>query len=184
MSIRKAGYLDGQSVAAMKGVKIVGKRYWVPHVHSKPRMGYAANDGWIPVLGNFTGDDDDGVFAPAPHWHIDFRFMPPHAFACWMDKLDTSYIFIGTNVSDISLHGPTMKRATCYRETPEWPREKILPIPGTTYGLDALFSGQCLMNGRCPHKGIKAVDMHRKGNVLTCPGHGLRFDASTGKVIA
>jgi nitrite reductase (NADH) small subunit len=37
------------------------------------------------------------------------------------------------------------------------------------------------MGGNCPHRGASMAQGTLEGHVLTCPWHGWRFDAATGK---
>jgi 3-phenylpropionate/trans-cinnamate dioxygenase ferredoxin subunit len=71
---------------------------------------------------------------------------------------------------------------------------KIDQIPaGTMKGID--FEGKYLLvsnlggkyyaiNGKCTHAGGDLAKGKLDGNVVTCPRHGSKFDATTGKNIS
>ena len=77
----------------------------------------------------------------------------------------------------------TLRRMRCSLSHAEWGH----PDAETVQKMNEAFSGQQCRTGKrgfvCPHKqfplgSIKAID-----GVVTCPLHGLRIDAATGKCL-
>jgi nitrite reductase/ring-hydroxylating ferredoxin subunit len=57
---------------------------------------------------------------------------------------------------------------------PEGKEILIANINGNYYAIEA----------RCPHKAGELLQGTLEGNIITCPNHGAKFDATTGKVIS
>ena len=39
------------------------------------------------------------------------------------------------------------------------------------------------IGSHCPHKGLSLAEGKIRGNIITCPYHGSRFDVTTGQVV-
>lgn len=162
----------------------LGNFYDVPAVRVNVWRGFA---GWIPVVGP-KHEDAEIVAFPWQHFHIDWRFaskrvlrnaisyrdppIPSLAYASVVqcpDSYDRKVIE----------EGPVLKRMKCKRELPTYPADRAPWIPQ----LEQKFACAKLIAGKCPHRGIPVESMIRDGDVLTCPGHGLRFNATTGELM-
>lgn len=161
---------------------IVGKFYAVPAVRVTTWNSFR---GWLPVVGP-KHEDADFINFPWSHFHIDWRFAPgrmlvycggwrgqDHALA-WPVQCPDSY---GKQV----ILEASLRRMKCKREAIRFPveraEEKWLPALRDKYACAKLIKGVC------PHRGIPVSAMHRDGDVLTCPGHGLSWHAITGELV-
>lgn len=160
---------------------IVGKFYKVPSVRVTTWNGFR---GWLPVVGP-KHEDAEFINFPWSHFHIDWRFVPqrildycgrpgPEAALAWPVQCPDSR---GARV----ILETALRRMKCKREAIRFPVERAeqrwLPE------LRKKYACAKLTNGVCPHRGIPVSAMHRDGDVLTCPGHGLRWHAITGELI-
>jgi hypothetical protein len=166
----------------MSDHRIVGHFYMVPAVRVNEWWGFK---GWLPVVGPKHSDAEIVKF-PWPHFHVDWRFAPRRVFDHMSGYQGASYA-LGFPIqcpdsygTQIIVEGPIQKRMKMKREQ--------LPFPHSTRAkwppeLKQHFACAKLVNGLCPHRGIPVEAMHRDGDVLTCPGHGLRWNAITGEAI-
>jgi hypothetical protein len=159
----------------------LGKFYEVPAVLVNVWNGFR---GWIPVIGP-KHEDAEIVGFPYTHFHIDWLFASARTFNNACRSMDQSYVY-GSVVQcpdsfgrAVIEEGPTPRRMKYKRELPEYPVNKAKWIPA----LEKEFSCAKLVAGKCPHRGIPVAAMLREGDVLTCPGHGLRFNAITGELM-
>lgn len=161
----------------------VGKFYRVPAVRVARWHGW--RDIWIAVIGP-KHEDAEIVGFPWQHFHVDWRFVQRRIFDQLSWIRGPTYVHAypiqdpdgaGTKVI---LEGPVLRRMKCKRTLAgPFPREAAHWIPK----LEEKFACARLVNGLCPHRGIPVSAMHRDGDVLTCPGHGLRWSATTGELI-
>jgi hypothetical protein len=157
---------------------IIGKFYQVPAVRVLDWHGF---EGWLPVIGP-KHEDKEIVGFPWEHFHLDWRFVPRRVFDWIAGIRGPQYVYAspiqcpnmrGERVID---EGPILKRMTYKRELPPFPRAPTSWVPV----LAKKYACAKLINGVCPHRGIPVSAMHRDGDILTCPGHGLQWNAITG----
>jgi hypothetical protein len=159
---------------------IVGQFYQVPAVRVATWHGFV---GWLPVIGPMH-EDAEFVGFPEQHFHVDWQFAPREV---WRNLGNRWYpgnhfawpIQCPDNLGvRVILEGPVLKRMKCKRDPGCFPVEKAknswLPR------LQQSLACAKLVNGVCPHRGIPVSAMHREGDILTCPGHGLQWNAVTG----
>ena len=145
----------------------------------------------MPIIGPEHRDAEIINF-PASHWHIDWRFvsarMMRHA------RSDTPYANVvqRTAYEHVSYLPDDCKTPlvvgeveqhvmVCKRPWPEYPHAKRLRNWGRA--LDEAFK-DCKLKGMvCPHRGLSLDGAHREGDVVTCPGHGLRWNVVTGELV-
>ncbi len=162
----------------------LGKFYAVPSVRVNTWNGFS---GWLPVIGP-KHEDHGPVNFPWPHFHIDWRFASTYAFKCASEWRNQGPSFAYGSVLQcpdsygriVIEEGPTLKRMKCKRELPKYPDDKAVRWIAR---LEQEFACTKLVNGKCPHRGIPVESMIRDGDVLTCPGHGLRWNAITGELM-
>ena len=158
---------------------ILGKYYQVPAVRVDNWHGF---EGWLPVVGP-KHEDAEIIKFPWEHFHIDWRFAARSLFDYIASFRGASYVLAwpvqcpDTRGERVIQEGPILKRMTYKRETPQFP-----PRPSTSWApvLAQKYACAKLINGVCPHRGIPVSAMHREGDILTCPGHGLQWNAITG----
>jgi hypothetical protein len=158
----------------------VGRFYRVPSVRVLAWRGFT---GWLPVIGP-KHEDAEVVNFPWPHFHMDWRFAPERVFGWYQDIRGPSYVY-GAVIQCPDRHGlkvvaegPTPKLMKCKRASPPYPAD----VPWIA-ALTKQFACAKLIKGACPHRGIPVSAMIRNGDVLTCPGHGLRWSAITGEAL-
>ena len=163
----------------------IGKVYHVPCVRTQKHFWGGA--GWIPVIGP-KHEDAEFINFPHQHWHIDWRFAPEALLkrARRIHLAGSEYArtlmerglwpFEDGSVQ-IALEGPTAKRKLCKRQFGPYPTQRARWIPG----LEKAYKDCTLKPGMvCPHRGIPLAGAERDGDIVTCPGHGLRWNVITG----
>jgi nitrite reductase/ring-hydroxylating ferredoxin subunit len=165
---------------------IVGQFYLVPIVHAK-YFGHA-ND-W-PVLGPRHEDSDFFSFK-IQHYHVDFRFVPcSNRVAAERHP----YVLHGSAEGrhagpvDIPSGPPVLRRRKCVRSRLQFriPAGNVKTDP--LDHLRAHFAGQECPRSKgggwiCPHRAAPLGSIEPVDGIITCPLHGLRIDAATGKVM-
>ena len=172
---------------------IIGKRYRVPAVlvagWLSARHGF---NGWLPIIGPMH-EDAEIINFPYLHYHVDWRFAPQRAINLLLSRqmptrsrpeflYGTPIMACDTGGVPIVMGAPTLKHMTYKRELPPFPRPP-LTIKGWPEQLAAKFACARLIDGKCPHRGIPVSAMRRDGDILECPGHGLRWNAVTGRAV-
>lgn len=159
---------------------IVGQFYQVPAVRVATWHDFV---GWLPVIGPMH-EDAEFVKFPWQHFHLDWRFVPTRMWNKIGNGLYPGHHFAwpvqcpDNNGKRVILEGPVPKRMKCKRDPGRFPVEKA--INSWLKPLSEAFACAKLVNGVCPHRGIPVSAMHREGDILTCPGHGLQWNAITG----
>lgn len=135
--------------------------------------------GWWPVIG--PRHEDAGLGFHPYHWHYDMRFL-----AAWQmqertrNGNDLVRIF-GQPLSDYGgLIGPEYRRRKCARKMAVTNRLETLRDALLPHYQEATLKGPCMV---CPHRGIPLASLPTIDGVVTCPGHGLKFYAATGRLI-
>lgn len=165
----------------MVEIPVIGKLYKVPCIQVDGFGGMSG--GFIPII---AGEHEDGeiIKYPYQHFHVDWRFVPERVFDYYSFS-GTPRVFAHVILRE-DLHGrpvaigqPVVKVRKCKRALPPYPHTQA---PWTN-ALAAKFACAKLINGTCPHRGVKVSEMMRDGDILTCPGHGLRWNAITGEAV-
>lgn len=176
-----------QRVDQMLEPPVVGRFYLVPGVTHR----FADRDGWFPVMGAKHEDKEHIGFAHY-HYHPDWRFMPDWAWEYYTD-IGEQRAF-GRPLChghpgaphDILPFGPVeYRRRRCRRAPPE---NTIFAVQPGGRALHRAWAGKDARPGPhgwiCPHRGtaLGSVPVNPDGTV-TCPLHGLKFCAKTGKSV-
>lgn len=160
---------------------VIGQFYRVPAIEVR---GWFRFSGFVPVIGP-EHDDAEIIKFPYLHYHVDWRFISKERFeyfqrfAGWPNSVYGSVVERATRRGIQILSDPVLKLMKCKRALPPYPHVRA-PWLGE---LSAKFACAKLINGHCPHRGIHVSQMIRDGDILTCPGHGLRWNAVTGEAI-
>lgn len=102
------------------------------------------------------------------HYHIDPRFVPIEYYTEWELKNNDLH-----NV--INIQGKIKwKNLVCLREMP---KQRLFTGFGKRFLDDHI--GKKIKCGRCPHRGALLHSIPIDEGVITCPNHGLRFDAKS-----
>jgi hypothetical protein len=157
-----------ERVDRMTQPPIVGQFYLVPVVHGK----WYAREGDYPVIGSRHNDIEFFDFERT-HYHLDFRFVRD------ADVMRASTAPLH-DFPDFPLSKPALKRRKCLRQQHTFDGPSKIMDP-----FRAAFAGQQCANSKlgwiCPHKKIVLGSTPVIGGIVTCPLHGLRIDAETGK---
>ena len=163
----------------------VGKFYRVPCVLAHGR--FVCGTGWVPVIGP-PHEDAEIINFPDEHYHIDWRFAHARMLyrAQQVGRISEfgRVIMVRTNQrygdpQPIVLDGPVMKRRLCRREFSTFPR-----MASWQLALDAAYRDCKLKPGMvCPHRGIPLESVRAMDGIVTCPGHGLRWNVETGELV-
>lgn len=181
-----------ERIEDLRAPPIVGQIYLVPTV----RYVYFDILADWPVIGPKHNDTEILDF-PWPHYHVDARFVP----ASLERRIVDPDSYLNVNLDAVVGHAP-LRRRTDFR------RDEIEPHPqpvlrprqcrraDTRYQwgdrapiqrLRAAFWNKRLVDtpcGRvCPHKGAPVDSLVPVAGVITCPLHGLRFNAETGEAV-
>lgn len=177
----------------------VGKFYSVPCIKTVA----ALKDGWrsiwrgefIPVTGPLHRDVGPVNF-PWLHWHVDLRFVSATVYkelgdgqseyARPVQKHPLHWSEGGhhnskENLDDSFVEGEVVqRRLKCKRTLPIYPYKQARWLPKLECELkDARLKGMV-----CPHRGIPLDGCPLDGDVVTCPGHGLRWNVKTGELVS
>lgn len=182
-------------VDRMTEAPVVGRWYMVPTV--KATWNSEIKD-W-PVVGRIHNDMQFFNF-PYKHYHVDGRFLTRRqqiaaagflepgrlrerlARVCMGAPLQTNDI--GCNPGGLPMPALMKKKCTI-----------AAIIPGTDVtkspnwlAMAAHFAGRQCRHGKrgfiCPHQGAALGAVAAIDGVITCPLHGLRIDAASGRVLA
>ena len=171
----------------------VGKFYRVPCVKAKGNSLWQPSvfcGEWIPIVGPEHRDAEIVKF-PNLHWHVDVRFVSKKVFhnMCWHSRGTPYGVPLTRYVSrDKTLISETetyidseieFKLRKCRRDPPPYPYSKaqwLKPLAESMRGCRAV-------NGICPHRGLPLIGP-RDGDVVTCIGHGLRWNVVTGELVS
>lgn len=157
----------------------VGKYYRVPCVltHKHSWLG----SGWQPIIGPMH-EDSGVVNFPYDHWHIDLRFVDGRRYKGRIQILSPYTWPILKNDrygGEVVKQGPEMKRLRCKRVFPPYPHDQAKWLPA----LQEEFCAVKMKNMVCPHRGLPLEGCPRDGDVVQCPGHGLRWNVITGELV-
>lgn len=168
---------------------VVGKLYMVPCIK--------LNEVLWPILGP-RHEDREFIGLPKQHQHYDLRFLS----GIQMDELCNRLTgkislwdrFSGAiNLPDSEAHNRVYvgrrraiisARRRCMRTQPNY-TVGLAPRPIWLDRLEKHLSDVPITCGRCPHRGMPLLSLPREPgtDIVTYPGHGLRWDLKTGKLI-
>jgi hypothetical protein len=144
----------------------LGEMYHVPCVVKRiGRMVFIT-----PVINHPHSDRENGQ--TETHYHADFRFIRHKALKPL--RTHSRHVFGHELRPSVPEHG-----------TIEW---HFLPVVNEDQSEGATnpafikhskLKHKCIHNGKCPHRGYDLSQTEAVEGVITCPMHGLRFDANT-----
>lgn len=195
---------DAPIITRLASAPRIGRWYRVPAIRmdrrswgSEPRS-RLADALWWPVTGTRHTDEDHFQF-PYPHYHLDVRFLTRQH----LRQIDSRGIAPAltyaraqplTVPGDVRQHVPAsdilrprLVRMRCARDWPAFPRQfaqskQIASLAEEFAGRQARRSSAGWV---CPHRAypLGQVAPDTEG-VITCPLHGLRIDATTGRCLS
>lgn len=161
---------------------IVGRYYLVPCVKTPRDEDYPP--AWVPVLGPMH-EDRTTIGFPFEHYHHDLRFSSPAALARISRDADAGGAARGPLDQVLAdpghtLPAPEWRRRRCHRAMPEASGQ-----PWWLAAMERAHAGARLKACRiCPHRGLPLASLPvAPDGTVTCPGHGLTFNISTGRLV-
>lgn len=170
---------------------VIGKVYSVPCIKTTKDCRYGRG-GYMPVIGP-EHTDKEFINFPSEHYHVDWRFASALAFrkATWvrMPEGEHSHAYAAvlqrwgygdpSYGMELTKGGVVMRRMRCKREWPAYPYSvKWMEKLEDAYACHKLKPGLI-----CPHKGLPLETCPTNNDVVTCPGHGLRWNVKTGELV-
>lgn len=160
----------------MSGSFEIGRFYKVPTVRGRL---YHIERDW-PVIGP-KHEDGKHISFPYQHFHIDWRFVSVRDYrrVCGRAVVAVAGIVLleGNGRPNAVLPSPVIRYRKCVRE--------IEPFPGAPWlaELQAAFADHKLKDMICPHRGLPLAGCPQTDDVVTCPGHGLKWNVRTGELV-
>lgn len=191
-----------QRADRLKEPPVVGQFYLVPAIlwnrRSRCNAGESSEDEvlrelqgkgakWWPVWGSKHNDIEYFGFRPL-HYHIDPRFLNKRHWSEFRNPLRSPLLQVQAtplNHSDLKSGPPKpqLRRMRCTMAHSEWGHSNAIPVTK----LNAAFGGQQCRKGKrgfvCPHKLFPLGSVQVVDGVITCPLHGLRIDAQSGRCL-
>ena len=173
----------------LKTPPVVGKLYMVPCIWAERE--------WWPIMGP-QHEDAEIIGFRAQHRHYDLRFVSPIQMdrlcerGWWKGALPWGEDVVLTEKPDGDAHGrvcikrgtPRYRRLKCWREQPPYQVDGVSRPPWVA-PLEQKLAGARIKCGKCPHRGLPLESLPREPgiDIVTCPGHGLRWNLKTGELI-
>lgn len=141
----------------------------------------------VPVIGS-RHEDAEFISFPQEHWHIDWRFVSAREFVR-VSRAARRRPPVEVQVSkvitvDMVTGGICRHVRKCRRLPVEFPYlingGRAVPWIGA---LEHAFADQNARCGICPHRGIPLAGQPVKDGARVCPGHGLRWNVTTGALV-
>ncbi len=164
----------------------VGQSYEVPCI----KYSVGGKRLWVPILGDRHADPE--LSNPRPHYHIDVRFCTDALLKLLFPKGYKSENVRVMSAPDGVWIPVRNMRLKCQRRF-ELVRSYTFPHCGSVNDVDySDFEGWFEdvkveeQDGckRCPHKGMSLDGATEVSpGVVECPGHGLTWDMTTGKLV-
>lgn len=168
----------------------IGKFYKVPCVRGQ---WHNVTHDW-PVMGLLHSDAEIIKF-PEPHYHIDWRFVRQpfvgeedglYVFRRGRSVLQENYstpLTVGSRINVAGLPAPVLRRRKCQR-LHDLPFDLSVALKSWVPKLEEKYAGCKLAAGHvCPHRGFDlSHEPVNADGTITCPLHGLRWNAATGEL--
>ena len=156
----------------------VGKFYMVPCVRGQY---FRVVADW-PVIGP-QHDDADIVGFDHQHYHIDYRFVPERLFKP-LGYQQGAPLMTSVTINPGGLPKPVLRRRKMYRVPPSVSELLTRRASSWYFKLQDAYADCKLKPGMiCPHRGLPLETCPRDADVVTCPGHGLRWHVKTGEMV-
>ena len=182
-----------ERIDQLTGSVEIGRTYLVPMVVGLWPT-FSARPRAYPVIGPEHNDAQCLDF-DYRHYHLDARFMPTDrsydAYPnFWRYVFSTPLVSDNNGLRD-NLPAPEWRPRRCRRLiNPAAPhvvaKHNLLKTKPWRCHFDQWAGKQARHDGRgwvCPHRNVPLADHPVVGNVITCPLHLLKIDATTGRVL-
>jgi Rieske 2Fe-2S protein len=178
----------------------VGRMYMVPTVIlRRAPKGLAL----IPVIGPLH-EDSQFIGFPDHHWHPDRRFVtdywleqqgPNHWATIYtplprprllkaISKLRGEPVYTESRTEPDVIDGGR-RRLQCRRLVGSFCNSRTETPPGWLKKLEPAYANSRLRDGHiCPHRGISCRGVIAENDGVVCPGHGLKWNMQTGRLVS
>lgn len=130
-----------------------------------------------PIINHLHSDKENGQ--EYKHYHIDYRFVEVDENSI-PKKLHSKHIFGASNRYNVLAENKTYKieyhKLKCVRNN-------NLHITSVLAIKKSKLKHNCIYKGKCPHRGYDLSQEPIINGIITCPLHGLKFDAVTKEII-
>lgn len=179
-----------ERVDQCSGPLTIGRLYLVPAIWWQRER---KRPLWWPVIGP-KHEDAEFLNFPWLHYHVDVRFVNRNHLAQHYRRFDEMPRALA-KIADILAQPLSHTGMPDAPPAPQWRRMKcqraeiIYPYGFTTQvqNINAHFAGaQCARSKAgwiCPHRHAPLASIAPIDGVITCPLHGLKINAETGRVI-
>lgn len=155
---------------------VIGKTYEVPAVLVSEWHGLRGV--WIPIIGP-RHEDAEFILFQHWHYHINWQFASQSV----IDEQGVRYGIVVCSPDKRGLDvviAQEVRRMTCKRIWPPYPYPQATWLPALTAAFRHCKLGPDMI---CPHRGLPLAHAPRDGDIVTCPGHGLRWNVHTGEIV-
>lgn len=170
-----------QKVDEIVGTLTEGEFYLVPTITGS--LGGHKKVEEYPIIGP-RHYDVEFFNIHSPHYHLDLRFINNRY---WRDQLHCEVVVAVGRRASGELPTPQYKKLICIHRHIEINTVTNASAPGGHDQLRKHFAGTQCGGSRetgwiCPHKRMFLGSQPASYGIITCPGHGLKINADTGKV--
>lgn len=130
-----------------------------------------------PVINHPHNDKENGQ--KEVHYHADYRFIKHKSDNNFPTIINnhSKHVFAETVRPQYKLHGNIE-----YYVLPVI-NEGFAGVTNVEFIAKSKLKHKCIHEGKCPHRGYDLSQVSSINGKITCPLHGLQFDAETGLVI-
>lgn len=143
--------------------------------------------GLVPVQGDKPHCDAEYIGTTQPHYHVDPRYMSDAELSRWLQGYPKP---LGTDLAAMALRvgvpesavtqGPMLLEMLHYRPMPQYPELDEYPW---RLALEKAMSRKRMRKLLCPHQFLTIPSELVENGIATCPGHGLRWEVKSGKLV-
>ena|ERR1700679_524429 len=174
-------------VDQMQEVPLPGRFYLVPTINE---LWHGHRSDW-PVIGPLHKDIEFFNFTDE-HYHIDGRFLNARqrkiagsqVRPTVAEEIQAAPLHHEWRKPDSILPKPILKKLKCWKSDIPYGHHDKKQVQD----IQKHYAGQSCANGKsgwiCPHRKASLGSIAPVNGVITCPLHGMRIDAETGKVLS
>lgn len=184
-----------ERIDELKEPPIIGKKYLVPCIIESSGKYYSTDESVYygtktkpimyvyPIINHPHTDFESGQYYI--HYHVDYRFV--HMKGLIPVNKDKRYEF-APNIRFNLVDEEYSRFALGWNKSPRIEYHPLRCIRLNNLGIAgdvsrAKMKHQCIHKGKCPHRGYDLSQEVAINGIITCPLHGLEFDALTKKII-
>ena len=157
---------------------IIGETYMVPCIWGTSlKVRLTERFKWLPIIGPRHNDAEYIKFDKF-HYHFDHQFLSDEdrdGLYGLFESRPLLFVAVHFDESVGIVHWPMI----CMRHVERYPRLSF------SNDLDEAYCAKTVTCGKCPHRGLPLGSLPREPgtDIVTCPGHGLRWDLKTGRMV-